>query len=59
VNNTNDDHASSTNKGIWEALSTTSTSMSGQQPTESSASFETRLGAFNNERAAAAPKKGS
>jgi hypothetical protein len=54
-----DDHAISTNKGIWEALNTTSTSAAGQQAKESSASFETRLGAFNNQRASDAPKKGS
>jgi hypothetical protein len=51
-----DDHATSTNKGIWEAQNTNG-SVSGQKPGESSSSYETRLGAFNNQRAADAQKK--
>jgi hypothetical protein len=51
-------HATSTNQGILEAKNTTLESASGQKSGESSASFETRLGAFNYQRESDAQKKG-
>ena len=53
-----DNYATSTNKGFWEAQNTNGP-ISGQKPGESSSSYETRLGAFNNQRTADAQKKGS
>jgi len=52
------DHATSTNQGVFEAQKTTGP-VSPQKAGESSASYETRLGAFNTQRAADAQKKSS
>ena len=49
------DHATSTNEGKREAQNT-SGRISVQKPGESSSSYETRLGAFNYQRAADAQK---
>ena len=49
------DHATATNQGVFEAQKTTGP-LSPQKPDESSAAYETRLGAFNMERATDAEK---